>query len=428
MTYQNRTIIVERNSADLTTRVIQALDGYDDVAQAAADAQASADSAATAATNAEGASVDAVAAADAAVAASKFFFADKATMLASVEVFSVGDQLLTRKERAAYTVVSSSPDETTAGGVMLQKSKGGFFLGVTPYFRPEGEDNDGTLRIPQRAFIGAHSNFYGALSKSYNDANGSGYTWIKNTKTDPEASKWLIDRATVSVTTDFNIAFSALSRSAQDGRSAFGLVGMALLDGPASTGTRHGWGLYTESFHRVPASGVGGEARTHGAEFAVINTTADFGAVDPYMAFPTDMTTGITVNCGVAPSEAGPHFPAQWAFRITSVNSDPGSRFHTGILIRQNTLVADAGGFTKAIQLPDRAKIQWFGAASSESAYIATDQNNNLWLATPGGGKLRFSYAASAATAPGALNPNRIVELIDGAGNTVYVAGSNSPW
>lgn len=66
MTAINRTIIVQADSRYLTQRVIEALDGYDDVAQAAEDAQEAAAAAQDAAQQAADAAVDAQQAASAA--------------------------------------------------------------------------------------------------------------------------------------------------------------------------------------------------------------------------------------------------------------------------------------------------------------------------------------------------------------------------
>ena len=72
----NRTIIVERDSRDLTARVIEALDGYDAVAQSAADAAGAAADAATAAGSATTAANAAQTAATDALQATKLTYLD----------------------------------------------------------------------------------------------------------------------------------------------------------------------------------------------------------------------------------------------------------------------------------------------------------------------------------------------------------------
>ena len=116
----NRTIIVERDSRELTTRVIEALDGYDAVAQSAADAAASAADAVTAADSATTAANAAQTAAADALQATKLTYLDVPTLLDSQDVLSVGDRILTRTEVYSYEVVADEPRLLTAGGTGLR--------------------------------------------------------------------------------------------------------------------------------------------------------------------------------------------------------------------------------------------------------------------------------------------------------------------
>ena len=120
MSQMDRTVIVQRDSRELTTRVIEALDGYDAIAQSAADAAASAADAVTAADSATTAANAAQTAAADALQAAKLTYLDVPTLLDSQDVFSVGDRILTRTEVYSYEVVADEPRLLTAGGIGLR--------------------------------------------------------------------------------------------------------------------------------------------------------------------------------------------------------------------------------------------------------------------------------------------------------------------
>lgn len=116
----NRTVFIERDSRALTSRVVEALGGYDDVAQAAANASAAAAQAATASGAAATAASEAEAAASAAEAWAQDVVPSIAILRSSARPYDVGTIIFARRESASFEVVGSDPDLTTAGGVMLR--------------------------------------------------------------------------------------------------------------------------------------------------------------------------------------------------------------------------------------------------------------------------------------------------------------------
>lgn len=165
--YINRTIIVERDSRDLTVRVLDALAGYDTVQQAAADAVQASETAATAAGAATSAAEAALAAAEDATERVEGIFRDLPDMLADMADHAIGAVMFTRRESYAFEVVADDPDLTTAGGVFLRAlpdSEG--FVSVVQYgavpdgnrLTGAGTDNTAAFR---RAFASPHNIKFG---------------------------------------------------------------------------------------------------------------------------------------------------------------------------------------------------------------------------------------------------------------------------
>lgn len=120
MTFINRTIICERDSRSLTLRVIEALDGYDTVVEAAQQAEQAALDASAAALAATEAAGEAQQAAQEAVEYGKYIVSDMPALMANTEEFSSGDTISLRAEGYAFEVVSGAPSLVTASGVHLR--------------------------------------------------------------------------------------------------------------------------------------------------------------------------------------------------------------------------------------------------------------------------------------------------------------------
>lgn len=141
MSYINRTIIVERDSQSLNTQILTMINEFPGIQAAVDEAETAASSASASASEASTAAGEATSAATDAVNAAKFIFADQAALLADNRAFSAGDIILTRAEGFSYEVVSSDPDLTTSGGVLLKVDVSRGRANVLAY----GADKSGTL-------------------------------------------------------------------------------------------------------------------------------------------------------------------------------------------------------------------------------------------------------------------------------------------
>ena len=120
MNYMNRTIVVQADSRQLTKRVTQVLDDYDDLAEMFVETQEAANTAITASGNAVTASETAMTAAQEAQEAISLQAADLPTLLADESSYTDGTIFATRAEGYSYEVVASDGDLVTAGGIHLR--------------------------------------------------------------------------------------------------------------------------------------------------------------------------------------------------------------------------------------------------------------------------------------------------------------------
>lgn len=116
----NRTIIVERDSRELTARVVEALAAQAGLVEDVEKAQQAANDAAQAAGSATAAAAVAAGAATEATLAASSTVADIPEMLSSDRLMPLGAMILARKEGVSFEVVASNADLITAAGVMLR--------------------------------------------------------------------------------------------------------------------------------------------------------------------------------------------------------------------------------------------------------------------------------------------------------------------